>query len=106
MVRFRKLRSLRIALAFWVAADGMLPSLLADDQQERAALQAVHLVGHEDALLLQRVQDVIDDWDPRRLVNPVMPQIGPVPGNRLASDDGASVSRRRLDALLRALLNI
>jgi len=102
MVRFRKLRSLRIALAFWVAADGMQPSLLADDQRVPAAPLAVHLVGHEDALLLQRVQDVIDDWDPRRLVNPVMQPIGPVPGNGLASDDGASGSNRSRDALLRA----
>ena len=31
---------------------------------------AVHLVGHEDTALLQRVQDLIDDWDPRKLVNP------------------------------------
>lgn len=31
-----------------------------------------HLVGHEEAPLLQRVQDVIDDWDPRKLVNPLV----------------------------------
>ncbi|WZO98239.1 cytochrome c peroxidase [Isosphaeraceae bacterium EP7] len=31
---------------------------------------AVHLVGHEDDVLLRRVQDVIDDWDPRKLRNP------------------------------------
>lgn len=31
---------------------------------------AIHLVGHEDALLLERVQEVIDDWDSRKLVNP------------------------------------
>lgn len=102
MVRFRQLRSLRIALAFWVVAVAVQPPLTADDRQERAALQAVHLVGHEDALLLQRVQDVIDDWDPRRLVNPVLQRIGPVPGNGLASDDGASVPKRSQDALLRA----
>lgn len=31
---------------------------------------AIHLVGHEDVALLARVQEVIDDWDPRKLVNP------------------------------------
>lgn len=31
-----------------------------------------HLVGHEEAPLLRRVQDVIDDWDPRKLVNPLV----------------------------------
>ena len=30
----------------------------------------VHLVGHEETALLQRVQDLIDDWDPRKLTNP------------------------------------
>lgn len=31
----------------------------------------MHLVGHEDIALLDRVQDLIDDWDPRKLVNPI-----------------------------------
>lgn len=31
----------------------------------------LHLVGHEDIALLDRVQDLIDDWDSRKLVNPV-----------------------------------
>jgi cytochrome c peroxidase len=31
---------------------------------------AIHLVGHEDAALLARVQAIIDDWDPRKLRNP------------------------------------
>ena len=34
--------------------------------------RAVHLVGHEDMELLARIQDVIDDWDPRRLENPYL----------------------------------
>ena len=102
MVRFRKIRSLRIALAFWVAVDGLQPPLLADDQREQAALQAVHLVGHEDALLLQRVQDVIDDWDPRRLVDPVLQRIAPDPGDSSAAGAGASVPVRSRDALKRA----
>ncbi len=33
-------------------------------------LPPVHLVGHEDTPLLLRVQDVIDDWDPRKLRDP------------------------------------
>jgi cytochrome c peroxidase len=32
----------------------------------------VHLVGHEEAELLLRIQDVIDDWDPRKLANPLV----------------------------------
>ncbi len=31
-----------------------------------------HLVGHEEAELLLRIQDVIDDWDPRKLENPLV----------------------------------
>lgn len=31
-----------------------------------------HLVGHEEAELLLRIQDVIDDWDPRKLQNPLV----------------------------------
>jgi len=38
---------------------------------------AVHLVGHEDAALLQRAQDVIDDWDPRKLQNPYVEAVVP-----------------------------
>ncbi len=34
------------------------------------SISATHLVGHEEAALLLRVQDVIDNWDPRKLVNP------------------------------------
>jgi cytochrome c peroxidase/cytochrome c553 len=32
----------------------------------------VHLVGHEEQGLLNRIQDVIDDYDPRRLNNPYL----------------------------------
>jgi len=45
-----------------------------------------HLVGHEDIDLLARVQDVIDDWDPRRLENPYLtgiPERTPDGGERL-----------------------
>lgn len=31
-----------------------------------------HLVGHEESALLLRVQDLIDDWDPRKLENPLV----------------------------------
>lgn len=43
--------------------------------------QAIHLVGHEDIALLARVQDVIDDWDPRKLVNPYVETISSSDGN-------------------------
>lgn len=33
-------------------------------------LPPVHLVGHEDTPQLLRVQDVIDDWDPRKIRDP------------------------------------
>ncbi|MEZ5941087.1 MAG: cytochrome c peroxidase [Planctomycetaceae bacterium] len=36
---------------------------------------AIHLVGHEDDELLRRIKDLIDDWDPRRLVNPYVETI-------------------------------
>ncbi len=31
-----------------------------------------HLVGHEESELLLRVQELIDDWDPRKLENPLV----------------------------------
>ena len=49
-----------------------------------------HLVGHEEALLLARVQDVIDDWDPRKLVNPL------VETSQATNPDGTVVTRKQL----------
>lgn len=46
----------------------MVPCAAQESTQNRTS--AIHLVGHEDTALLQRVQDLIDDWDPRKLVNP------------------------------------
>ncbi|HCP13800.1 MAG TPA: hypothetical protein DIT89_15810 [Planctomycetaceae bacterium] len=92
MLCFKNFRSLRIALSFMVAVDGQWQPLLADDRQVQGELQAVHLVGHEDAILLQRVQEVIDDWDPRRLVNPFLQRIETLPSRSLASDEGASTA--------------
>jgi cytochrome c peroxidase len=43
---------------------------LAVDVAPVKPLPPVHLVGHEDTPLLLRVQDVIDDWDPRKLRDP------------------------------------
>ncbi|WP_199193265.1 cytochrome c peroxidase [Blastopirellula marina] len=37
---------------------------------EQLVVTPVHLVGHEDHELLADVQELIDDWDPRKLVNP------------------------------------
>ena len=50
----------------------------------------VHLVGAEDLELLARVQDVIDDWDPRKLVNPV------VETTEVMQPDGKRVIRKQL----------
>ena len=49
-----------------------------------------HLVGEEDTALLARVQDVIDDWDPRRLRNPYVAR---VPG---MGPDGQPMERSEL----------
>jgi cytochrome c peroxidase len=38
--------------------------------QEPERPTPTHLVGHEEIALLERVQDVIDDWDPREFRNP------------------------------------
>lgn len=46
-----------------------------------------HLVGEEDLALLARIQDVIDDWDPRKLRNPYVAR---VPG---VAPDGAPMER-------------
>jgi cytochrome c peroxidase len=54
----------------------LMTALLAALAAAAAAVEteqaAVHLVGHEDMALLARIQDVIDDWDPRRLENPYL----------------------------------
>jgi len=61
--------SIACALALGAAAPtGSAAETTTIDPRQRA----VHLVGHEDTALLARVQDVIDDWDPRRLENPYL----------------------------------
>lgn len=49
---------------------------------------AIHLVGHEDAALLARVQEVIDDWDPRKLVNPYVETV-------LSRDANGAMTQRK-----------
>ena len=61
----------RFAASIVVALLG-LATCLAAEPERRPSNLALHLVGHEDSALLLRIQDVIDDWDPRRLVNPVV----------------------------------
>jgi cytochrome c peroxidase len=58
------------------------------------APSAVHLVGHEDDVLLRRVQDVIDDWDPRKLRNPYVDTLAPRDRSR---NEPAKKSPRRRD---------
>lgn len=61
-----------VLLFFTIVFLGLVKSLSAQDGDPAARpTTPVHLVGHEDHELLDRVQDVIDDWDPRKLVNPV-----------------------------------
>jgi cytochrome c peroxidase len=61
----------RFAAPVVVALIGLATCLAAEPERVPSNL-AIHLVGHEDWPLLLRVQDVIDDWDPRRLVNPIV----------------------------------
>lgn len=49
-----------------------------------------HLVGHEELELLDRAQDVIDDWDSRKLENPLVVTSQSVDG------DGRPVIRKQL----------
>ena len=51
---------------------------------------AIHLVGHEDDELLRRIEDLISDWDPRRLVNPYVETIS------VELSNGEKVERKRL----------
>lgn len=56
-----------------------------------------HLVGHEEAPLLRRVQKVIDDWDPRKLENPlVVTSEAKVPVVVKGKDDTKIVPRKQL----------
>jgi len=61
----------RFAAPVLVALIGLATCLAAEPERVPPNL-AIHLVGHEDSALLLRIQDVIDDWDPRRLVNPLV----------------------------------
>lgn len=79
MPAFKKYKSWIYLFALWTPASTFVPQVQADELWRNPDVQAAHLVGHEDALLLQRVQDVIDDWDPRRLVNPYLQPILPAP---------------------------
>lgn len=57
--------SFRLSFAILLVLFATCPVLTADP------VTPMHLVGHEDIELLDRVQDLIDDWDPRKLVNPL-----------------------------------
>ncbi|MDG3002409.1 hypothetical protein [Paludisphaera mucosa] len=60
------------------------PARAADDVRSEPPPSAVHLVGHEDAALLRRVQDLLDDWDPRKLQNPYVTTVAePDPARKL-----------------------
>ena len=50
---------------------------------------AIHLVGHEDIALLARVQEVIDDWDPRKLVNPYVETVS-------SHDANGKITKRKI----------
>ncbi|MFN5468294.1 MAG: cytochrome c peroxidase [Pirellulaceae bacterium] len=57
-----------LSLLLLLAADCVL--LIGQEPVREPKPAAIHLVGHEDQALLARVQEVIDDWDPRKLINP------------------------------------
>lgn len=72
----------RLCLPIVLAGLTIAGTLGADGIRREPAPSAVHLVGHEDAALLKRVQDVIDDWDPRKLRNPYVDSIPIVDANQ------------------------
>lgn len=77
-----------------LATPAVAIALAADDPPRREpAPSATHLVGHEDAPLLLRVQDVIDDWDPRKLRNPYVDTLAK--GDRKAKLPAKKSPRRR-----------
>jgi cytochrome c peroxidase len=81
---FKHLRTL-IVLVIGLLACSICQNIQADEP-----VTPVHLVGHEDAALLDRVQDLIDDWDPRKLTNPV------VETTQVQQADGTFRNRKQL----------
>ncbi|MEW4566628.1 cytochrome c peroxidase [Tautonia sp. JC769] len=66
----------RVALAVAaLVAFRIAPSPAVQAQTEQPPPHIIHLVGHEDLELLDRVRDVIEDWDPRKLINPYVESI-------------------------------
>ena len=49
-----------------------------------------HLVGHEESALLLRIQALIDDWDPRKLENPL------VATSHAIGPDGKRITKKQL----------
>ncbi len=78
-----KLTSIAI-VGFLICFHGFI--VLAQDNvlnvQERA--DHAHLIGHEDELLLRRIEDAIAEWDPRNLDSPYLKVINTVTGKKFA----------------------
>jgi cytochrome c peroxidase len=68
---------------------------LAQDHRREPAPTAVHLVGHEDAALLERVQDVHDNWDRRKLRNPYVDTLSPADAEAKPPRPARKSPRRR-----------
>ncbi|WP_152054364.1 cytochrome c peroxidase [Tautonia marina] len=79
------LRRARVALAVvalvasWIALTQAVKA-----QADQPPPNIIHLVGHEDLELLARVRDVIEDWDPRKLINPYVESVSVVEGGEPA----------------------
>lgn len=63
-----------------------LAALHAETAKEKVQKKTehAHLVGHEDALLLKRIEDAIAEWDPRNLTSPYLKEINTKDGKKYA----------------------
>lgn len=50
----------------------------------REKTESAHLIGHEDELLLRRIEDALAEWDPRQLDSPYLKRINTQEGKKYA----------------------
>lgn len=70
-----------IAMIPLIAVSAMAQS---DAGRVREKTESAHLVGHEDELLLRRIEDALAEWDPRQLDSPYLKRVNTQAGKQYA----------------------
>ena len=75
---------MKLTLIFAAILAGSAARAQAPTEKVREKTEHAHLVGHEDALLLKRIEDAIAEWDPRNLTSPYLKVINTNAGKKYA----------------------